>query len=155
MGTAASGILRRFRFHGVPGAPSAVGVPVDRAAEIAVELAPVLAALDETQRRAGQIVAGAGAQAARRRAGALAEAGRLVAEARAGAEVARATALAEGLATAEEERLRLLDAGRAEADRVATASDSNLGPLAEEVVRRALGLVALDGDDPDGGGPGR
>ena len=39
--------LHRLRIHGVPGAAGAAGVPVDRAAEVTAELAPIFDLLEE------------------------------------------------------------------------------------------------------------
>lgn len=43
-------VLYRFRPAGAPGAASAAGVPVDRAADLAAELEPLLAQLATTER---------------------------------------------------------------------------------------------------------
>ena len=64
---ALSDILRRFRFHGVPGAPAVVAVPADRAAEVESELAPVFATLDAAQRSSRELVAAAQSDARRSR----------------------------------------------------------------------------------------
>lgn len=138
-------ILRRFRFHGVPGAPLAVGVPGDRTSEIARELAPVFSALEEPQRRARAMVEEAERHAARRRAEAAVHADRLLAEARAGAPAARAQVVTDRLAGAEDRSRRELAAGKAEADRVDRVVAERLPAMVDEVVRRALSLVALDG----------
>ncbi len=60
-------LLQRFRLAGAPGAPAAPGVPADRAAEVAAELAPVLALLADDDERAGRIRADAEQEAALRR----------------------------------------------------------------------------------------
>ncbi|HUY22437.1 MAG TPA: hypothetical protein VMV22_08845 [Acidimicrobiales bacterium] len=127
--------LRRLRFPGVPGAPGAAGVPVDRAVEVASELAPVFALLAEAERRAADLVRGAEQHAARRRADADEEAERLVAEARAGAgaELAR-TARADLDRSADECRAQLAVA-RAEVERVERVSRERMPAVVDSVVR--------------------
>jgi hypothetical protein len=49
-------VLHRFRPSGAPGAATAAGVPVDRATELAAELQPVLALLEETERECADIL---------------------------------------------------------------------------------------------------
>ena len=49
-------VLHRFRPSGAPGAATAAGVPVDRAAELATELEPVLALLAEAERECADIL---------------------------------------------------------------------------------------------------
>jgi hypothetical protein len=51
--------LRRFRPAGTPGAAARAGVPVDRAAEAAGELAPVLALLADVESATAEIREGA------------------------------------------------------------------------------------------------
>ena len=58
-------ILRRFRFHGVPGSPVAFGVPTDRVAELNSEVEVVFAALQDNQRRAVALLAQADVEVAR------------------------------------------------------------------------------------------
>ncbi len=75
-------VLRRFRFHGVPGAPIAVGVPGDRTAELEAELAPVFWALEEVQRQTAELVAAAEHQVDHRRSNVIEQGRRLVTQAR-------------------------------------------------------------------------
>lgn len=89
--------LSRFRPAGAPGAASRVGVPADRAAELADELGPVLALLDDTQAECARKVAEARQEAERIAAAARAEADRIIADAAGRAETARAQAAAQVL----------------------------------------------------------
>jgi hypothetical protein len=136
-------ILRRYRFHGVPGAPAAVGVPADRTGERSVELNPVFGALEDIQRQASDLEALARRDAARRRADAVEQGRRVVAEARAAADSARAAAAAELIARADDERSRLLAAARLEADRIGRVAAVRTPVLVDEAVRRALSVGAL------------
>jgi len=144
-------ILRRFRFHGVPGAALALGVPADRTAELEAELAPVFSALEEAQRRADATVATASREAARLRADAVEHGSRLVAQARAGVGAARAEVVAARLAQASTESGRLLAAGQSEADRIGRVAAARLPDLVDQVVQRVLTLAApAEAPSPDG-----
>lgn len=59
--------LERFRPAGTPGALAARGVPADRVAELAAELAPVFALLEPVQQQSAAIRARAQAEADQRR----------------------------------------------------------------------------------------
>ncbi len=131
-------ILRRFRFHGVPGAPASVAVPSDRAAVFRTELEPVFQALDGAQRDAVAIAAGAEHSALLRRAGAAEEAQRIVAEARAGVVAARDEAAAAELAQATVECAHVRAAGQTEAARVARVAAERMEALVELVVVHVL-----------------
>ncbi len=91
-------ILQRFRFHGVPGAPAPAGVPVDRAAAIEVELAPVFSLLEAAQKSAAELDEQAMAYAARSRSEATGDAQRVLAQARLDAIAARADSAAAHIA---------------------------------------------------------
>ena len=133
-----SELLRRFRFHVVPGAPAAVPASVDRAGELAAEAAPVFAALDEAQTAAAAIVARSERDAAAARTRALEHGQRLVADARAGCAAARVGAAAQLLADAAGERERVLAGGRAEADRIGRVAAERMPALIDEIVQRVL-----------------
>ncbi len=92
--------LSRFRPAGAPGAASRAGVPADRAAELADELGPVLALLDDTQAECARTVAQAEQQAERIVAAAHAEVDRIIADAADRAETARVQAAAQVLDSA-------------------------------------------------------
>jgi len=133
-------ILRRFRFHGVPGAPAAAAVPTDRVGEYEVELAPVFAALEVAQHRASDLVAAAAMEATRRRADAVEQGHRLVADARAGAGSARTEGARAILSRADGERISLLGAAALEADRITGVAAERTPTLVDHVVRWVLTL---------------
>jgi len=137
-----SELLRRFRFHGVPGRPALMPVPVDRRAELAAELVPVFAALAGAQRAAAAGSGAADRDARDQRLAAADQARRVVAEARAGVIAARDEAAANRLALAEAERQRVVAAGVAEAERVRRVSTTRVDALAELVVSKVLALAA-------------
>jgi hypothetical protein len=131
-------ILRRFRFHGVPGAPATAAVPVDRGAELEAELAPVFSALEGAEARAAEIVAVATDEADRERTAAARQGQQVLVGARGRAGVVRAAAAASRLAQAETERARILQAAADEARRVEQLARERTPSLAEEVARRAM-----------------
>lgn len=135
-------ILRRFRFHGVPGPPGALGVPADRGTEVARELGPVFAALDDVQCQAHQLVAAAQSDAARLRAEASERARRIVAEARAGAGQARADAASSHLALGATERARLEAEARSEEERIAEVAAERMPAACRLLVERVLWSLA-------------
>ena len=137
-------ILRRFRFHGVPGAPTAAGVPADRTAGLEGELAPVFAALEDPQRHAVALLTEATHSAEQRRAAARDEARRLVVEAHSGAVAARAEAAAARLALADAECSAMRAAGHAEAQRVRLRAAERTDALVELVVLHVLDLVQAE-----------
>lgn len=133
-------ILRRFRFHGVPGAPTLVAVPADgRAAQLEAELAPVFAALADAQRDAADAVRTAEADARERRQAAAAEAQRIVSQAHAGVVGARDQAATDHLGLVESECARVRAAGQAEAVRIARVDASRLDGVADSIVAYVLG----------------
>lgn len=87
-------LLYRFRPAGVPGAATPAGVPTDRAADLAAELAPVLAALEPTERQCTALVDHARREAADQLDRSDAEAREIVADARARAPAERAATIA-------------------------------------------------------------
>lgn len=143
--TALGEILRRFRFHGVPGAPSAVAVPADRAAGLEQELAPVFAALLETLESSNAVVSTAEREAERRRTDAQHNAHGLVQEARSGAAAARSQAAAARLVEADAECRRILVEGHREAERVARDAADRTPALVEQVVTHVLAPPAARG----------
>ncbi|WP_406481147.1 hypothetical protein [Streptomyces sp. NBC_01615] len=96
--------LMRFRPVGLPGPAAAGGVPADRSAELAAELEPPLALLEETEAEARTIREDADQDAARRRQAAERTAKDIVEQARARAPAVR-----------EESASRIRDATEAEA----------------------------------------
>jgi vacuolar-type H+-ATPase subunit H len=131
-------LLRRFRFLGVPGAPAAVGVPVDRHAVRAAELAPVLQALHDAEAEAAAIVARADHDAARRQERAAVRAHSIVAQASDQAGTVRAEATASRLTEARERSAQMVDEALrevADLDRRAAARSS---VVVDELVSRVL-----------------
>ena len=147
---AAGDFLRRFRFHGVPGAPAPAGVPVDRSRALEAELAPVFALLQPEQSRVAQLIREASAEAAHRRAEWANHVERLLDEARSEAVAVRAQAAARVLAEAEGQRRALVTEAREEAQRVSRVAAERTPMLVEEVVRRVLAM----GEPPPGSGRG-
>ena len=139
--SALSEILRRFRSHGVPGAPSVIAVPADRATEAAHELDPVFTALQSAQRLSREVVSAAEREAERRRAEAHEQARQLLEDARSGAPAARAQAAASRIEAGEAECSRILAEGRLEAERVARRAEDRMPALVDQVVSRVLELA--------------
>jgi hypothetical protein len=104
--------LNRFRPAGAPGAAAPAGVPVDRAAEAAAELEPILALLAEAESAGAAARERARRDAKDVRERARARADGQVAEARARADGERAAAVAGARARGQAESARL--AGQAE-----------------------------------------
>jgi len=142
-------VLRRFRSLGVPGAPAPLGVPLDRSAAVAAELAPVFRALEGTERRAPELVERAAGQADRLRARAQAEAERILSRAQAEATRVRAETSAETLAAADAQCAVLLDEARVQVERIARLSAERAPALAEEITRRVLALGGKPERRPD------
>jgi vacuolar-type H+-ATPase subunit H len=134
-------ILRRFRFHGVPGA-AGFGVPVDREAQLDTELLPVLALLDAEQRHASALVVEAEREARVRTDAAEVEAQMIVAEACAQADAARAEAVARILEDAARECVYMIAAAQVEIERIALVAADRTPRLAAEIVQQTLGLSA-------------
>ena len=142
---ALSDILRRFRFHGVPGAPSSVAVPADRDAEAERELDPVFAELRSSLQFSQEVVSTAEKEAERRRAYGHEQARQILDEARSGAAAARAQAAAARLAAGELECRRVLAEGRREAERVARVAETRIPALVEKVVEQVLVIAPPSG----------
>jgi vacuolar-type H+-ATPase subunit H len=138
--------LDRFRPAGAPGAASRAGVPVDRAAELASELEPVLALLAGTHAECGRIVAAAQREAEQITEGARERAAALTADAQRRAAAVRDAAVAQVLAAA-----------RAEAAEAVSAAVAHVGRWRAAVPAGQAGqleaaAVALLGAHADGGG---
>ncbi len=140
-------ILRRFRFHGVPGAPTSVAVPADRTTELEAELAPVFAALEDAQRAAEDALAASERAAREHRSAAVVEAQWLVADARSGVIAARDAAASVRLAEADVECRRVRAEGRDEARRVAHVSAERIDALVDLVVARVLAWAPSSEDE--------
>lgn len=122
--------LERFRPVGTPGAAAAGGaVPVDVRAELAAELAPVLAALSDVDQQSHQIRADADDYARRRAAEASATAEALLADARRVADEQRLAAAAALTSSADAEAARAREAAEQQADAVRVAAAQRLPEL--------------------------
>ena len=130
-------LLQRFR-GGVPGAPSAAGVPADRRAELDAELAPVFAALAPTERELDGLLDDARVQAERLGAAAREKALDLVAEAQAGSAAEQSATAAAELARVQVERGALIDSAAAEAARIDRVAAERVPVLVAEIVAGIL-----------------
>jgi hypothetical protein len=121
-----STILDRFR--------RAAAVPAGVGDDLARELAPVFAALDEIEEACDRVRASAAASAERRVAKARAEVAAGSARCREAAEAARAEAEAERRRTLEREALELRREAEVEARRIRAQGAARLGELVDSVV---------------------
>jgi hypothetical protein len=144
-------ILQRFRYHGVPGAPGGVAVPLEaRASDLEAELTVVFAALEATQLQARQLLASASDRAAETRAQASEQARRLVATAHDHAPPARSAVMTQRLAEVDMDRNRLLALGRAEATRVVQVAEERTPALVSALLCRVFDLAEPGGKRADG-----
>lgn len=113
-------VLSRFRPAGVAGAPAGAAVPADRAADRDRELAPVFAALDDTEAQVREILARAARQAEAIRADGERQARQILRDARERAPLERETAARQIRVETDEYCAAVLDRSstRAEAIRV-------------------------------------
>ncbi|MGW2512243.1 hypothetical protein ACWC0A_23135 [Streptomyces scopuliridis] len=122
--------LMRFRPVGLPGPAAAGGVPADRSAELAAELEPRLALLQETEAEARRVREQAAEEAARRRELAERTAAKIVEQARGGAQRVR-----------EQSAARIRDATEAETAALLAAAERDVAALRDRVERRMPALV--------------
>lgn len=142
--------LDRFRPVAAPGAPGRRGVPADRAAERESELAPLFAALAETESAAEAIRAHAVAEADRLRQDARQRAEALVADATARTESLRADTAARGRATADRERERAHESAREVAEQVRLRSEARLPGFVARATAHAMDALDRLGTSPVG-----
>jgi hypothetical protein len=135
--------LNRFRPAGTPGAAARAGVPVDRAAEAAAELEPVLALLAEAESAGAAVRERAQQDAKGIREQARARADGLVAEARARADGERAAAAARARARGQAESDRLTG----QAERRATARRELAEQRLPGYVGRVVAMVRTAGEE--------
>ena len=126
--------LRRVRFPGVPGAPAAAGVPVDRVSQLRNELDPVFVLLQEADAGARAVVTAAERVAAERRVRAADEAGRIVRDARTAAPAEQTLAGRTLLERAVRERSALLRQARQESDRIDRVAAERMSEFTAKVV---------------------
>ena len=129
--------LERLRPSGTPGAPSASGVPADRATERSAELESVFSRLARVQAEAEQIRSQGQEEAQRRRDTAAERARAIVSEARRTVEAERAAAAASGQAEARELARAIVTDAQAEATALACRARDRQSALVELVVHRA------------------
>jgi hypothetical protein len=138
--------LERFRPAGAPGAAGRAGVPADRARELAAEIEPVLALLDDVHAECEQVIARAHREADLIAANAQAEVARI------GRDAERRTQAARDKATSE-----VLAQARAEAQQAAAGAGRQAHSVRRLAKRRMPGLVAaavrLVRDGLEGSGP--
>jgi vacuolar-type H+-ATPase subunit H len=146
--------LLRFRPASTPG-PAAAGVPADRTAELAAELQPPLALLEDTERQAQAIREAAARQAEEIRQAAERQAAEILAEARTRAGQVRQETADRARAVGEAEARRLLAAGERAAELVRRRAEERMPALVERVVADVLS-AADDGRSrwAPGGSPG-
>jgi hypothetical protein len=135
-------VLHRFRPAGAPGAPSAAGVPVDRAADVAAELAPVFAELIDTERQCAAIRERAEQTAAATRSAAAEHARAIVAVAGGHVPAERAAAAARVRQSADGEFAAATAAAEREADELRRRAQERLPAAVERVVAYLSGLIA-------------
>lgn len=141
--------LERLRPSGTPGAPSASGVPADRATERTAELEAVFARLVDVQEEADRIRTAAAAEARRRRESAGERAAAIVAEARRSVDAQRAAAAAAGHAEAQARAHEIIADARAVAATVTRDARLRQPDLVDLVVRNArIELSGLLTDAP-------
>lgn len=126
-----SGLLERFRRTG--GVPAAVG------GDLASELAPVFAALDEIESEAAAVRRDAGAQRADREARLEREIGKILADALTEAERTRDEAFDAAHRAAEAEAAAIIAEGDREAAAIREDGAARLPSLVDEVVARVAG----------------
>jgi vacuolar-type H+-ATPase subunit H len=135
--------LSRFRPAGAPGAAAPAGVPVDRAAEAAAELEPVLALLAEAESASAAERERAQQDARDIRQQARARADGLVAEARARADGERAAAAARARARGQAESDHLTG----QAEQRATARRELTEQRLPGYVGRVVAMVRTAGEE--------
>ena len=141
--------LERFRPAGTPGAPAQGGVPADRTADTAAELAPLFLILDDVAAQAARIRQGAAEQADVIRQDAGRRAPEIVADARAHAETARAEAAAQARAATLTEDADVNTRRRRELDDLQARVAARMPDYVEKVVvtaRAVLGEFCGPGD---------
>jgi hypothetical protein len=139
--------LDRFRPAGAPGTASGAGVPIDRRANAAAELAPVFAALADTERECAGLRDEAARDAARWADEAARQASALVARATVSAAAERAEAAARGRRRVRVETAGIVASAAEDAEAVRRDFELLLPDLVVRVVGRVRAdLVTLVGD---------
>jgi cell division septum initiation protein DivIVA len=139
------GFLDRFRPAGAPGAAGRVGVPGDRARELAAELEPVLTTLADTDAECGRIVARAQHEARRIAEQARDQAAAIAADAQQRADAARNAAAERVLAAAQADARLAASVAAEQARQRPGVADWQVN----ELIAAAIDLVR---SQPEGGG---
>jgi hypothetical protein len=137
--------LDRFRPAGAPGAAGRVGVPGDRARELAAELEPVLTALADTDAECRRVVARAQREARRIAEQARDQAAAMAADARQRSEAARNAAAERVLAAAQADARATAAAAAEQARQRPGVADWQVN----ELIAAAIDLVR---SQPEAGG---
>lgn len=136
--------LRRFRrMVSPPGRPGPAAVPADRAAELASELAPLFASIDDIDAEAGRILRDADEEIERIEDESRGHAQEILSRAREQSAVARAEAIAKQRDEAEKEIHRAHEEAAREADRIRRVGRDRIPDLVDEVIAR-IREAALD-----------
>jgi vacuolar-type H+-ATPase subunit H len=122
----------------VPGKAGIAGVPVDHAAELRQELAPVFASLRATESRASDIVSRATAEGESRKANVALEAQHILHEASQAEPAARAAAATAAESEATAEGFELRGSADKEVERINREATMKIAPVVDELVRRVL-----------------
>jgi vacuolar-type H+-ATPase subunit H len=132
----------------VPGKAGIAGVPVDHAALLREELAPVFAALRTTEDRASDVVSLATTESDRRVANGALEAQHILYEASQAQPAARAAAAdaADSEATSTSSQLRA--SADEEVERINREAMVRITPVVDELVRRVLSTGVVSGASP-------
>ncbi|GAU69799.1 hypothetical protein SSP35_14_01330 [Streptomyces sp. NBRC 110611] len=156
--------LMRFRPVGLPGRAASAGVPADRSAELAAELAPPLSLLEQAEAEARGVRERAVRVTEERRRSAEREADEIVERARARAHAVRAETADRIRRAAEAEAAALLASAECEAAAVRRRAEARMPALLERVtalVNEELGewgaaaaqVPHVHGTPREGGGP--
>ena len=139
-------ILRRFRPAAAPGAAAPAAVPVDRRAELAAELTPVLSELDDVQDCCEALLREGEETAGRLRREGEVEEARLLATAAEQTPVERNEAVAQWRSAGEGEISAMIADAREEAERVTQVVAARLPGLADMIAElvRATGAESSD-----------
>ncbi|MDX3633419.1 MULTISPECIES: hypothetical protein [Streptomyces] len=146
--------LTRFRPAAAPGRAAPGGVPADRSAELAAELGPPLALLEDVQTEAEAIRERAEQDATRTRREAERQAAEIIMAAREGAPAVRARSADGVVREAEEEAAELHTAAGAEAAAVRKRAVTRMPALVDRVsalVNDDLTALKAATDEPPGG----
>src|SRR5262245_1413496 len=137
-------MLDRFRRAGTPGPAGRAGVPVDRAAERAAELEPVLALVDPTSVECEWIRTHAAADADRIREQAATRAANLVATTRGQAAGVRAEAAARAQRHGDAKAAGVAAEAARQADAIRAGADARMPDYVARVVTLAREIAGAD-----------